>query len=71
MSNAANIKGERAFRNAIIGALESRLWVTGCRDDGLPATDGLPLTADALLQRGETAKSTTRVNSLRKSTATY
>ena len=27
MSNAANIKGERAFRNAIIGALESRLWV--------------------------------------------
>ena len=47
------------------------LWVTGCRDDGLPATDGLPLTADALLQRGETAKSTTRVNSLRKSTATY
>ena len=32
-------------------------WVTGCREDGLPATDGLPLTADAPLQRGEMAKS--------------
>ena len=29
----------------------------GCREDGLPATDGLPLTADAPLQRGEMAKS--------------
>ena len=33
------------------------LRVTGCREDGLPATDGLPLTADAPLQRGEMAKS--------------
>ena len=31
----------------------------GCREDGLPATDGLPLTADAPLQRGEMAKSAT------------
>jgi hypothetical protein len=36
---------------------EGQFWVTGCREDGLPATDGLPLTADAPLQRGEMAKS--------------
>ena len=34
-----------------------QLRVTGCREDGLPATDGQPLTADAPLQRGEMAKS--------------
>ena len=36
---------------------EVRLGVTGCREDGLPATDGLPLTADAPLQHSEMAKS--------------
>ena len=32
--------------------------IDGC-DDGLCATDGMPLTADAPLQRGELAKSAT------------
>ena len=37
-----------------------RLWqlgVTCSRADGIPATDGMPLTADAPLQRSELAKS--------------
>ena len=36
--------------------------IDGC-DDGLCATDGMPLTADAPLQRGELAKSANRVGS--------
>jgi len=37
--------------------------IDGC-DDGLCATDGMPLTADAPLQRGELAKSATNGNSM-------
>ena len=37
--------------------LMSGLGFTGCCADGLSATDGLPLTADAPLQRSELAKS--------------
>ena len=40
--------------------LRGPVGVTGCREDGLPATDGLPLTADASLQRSELEKSAMR-----------
>jgi hypothetical protein len=38
-------------------AIDVALWVIDGCDDGLCATDGMPLTADAPLQRGELAKS--------------
>ena len=43
--------------SAMSGTAEGLSWVTGCRDDASRATDGLPLAADAPLQRSELAKS--------------
>ena len=34
-----------------------RQWVTGCREDGLSATDGLASATDVSLRRSELAKS--------------
>ena len=46
----------RAFAIALCAATiwqtESQGWVTGCREDGLPATDGLPSIAESRCSEG-------------------